>query len=258
MQRNMFFQEKIETTLKRLKSFEPKEGYYLAFSGGKDSIVLKRLADMAGVKYDMHYSVTTIDPPELIQYIRKYHKDVIFERPKQPLLFELVKRGYPTRISRWCCAVYKETGGEGRFVLTGIRWAESYKRSKRVMVETCMKGKMKRFLHPIIDWSESEIWEFIKTQKLPYCKLYDEGWKRIGCLFCPNAYYKNRLREVERYPLFAKTFKIFFEKLYQDRKNKGSHAVDQFKNGEDMFNKWIGGKATKEKLTTPVDKEEGK
>jgi phosphoadenosine phosphosulfate reductase len=151
IQTNMWFKEKIKKSIARLKSFEPKEGYYLAFSGGKDSIVLKALADMAGVKYDIHYSMTTIDPPELIHYIKKYHKDVIFERPKTPFLIELVKRGYPTRLSRWCCAVYKENGGEGRMVLTGIRWAESYKRSKRAMVETCMRGKMKRFLHPLID-----------------------------------------------------------------------------------------------------------
>ena len=42
-------------------------GYWLAFSGGKDSIVLHRLAEMAGVKFDAHYGLTTIDPPELVQ-----------------------------------------------------------------------------------------------------------------------------------------------------------------------------------------------
>jgi phosphoadenosine phosphosulfate reductase len=80
---------------------------------------------------------------------------------------------------------------------------------------------------------------------LPYCELYDKGWKRIGCLFCPNAYYKNREREVKNYPLFAKAFKIFFHKLYLDRKGKGLPSVNQFSSGEDMFNKWISGKKTK-------------
>lgn len=54
---------KVENSIRWLKSFEPPEGYFLAFSGGKDSCVLKALADMAGVKYDAHYAVTSVDPP---------------------------------------------------------------------------------------------------------------------------------------------------------------------------------------------------
>ncbi len=81
----------VQKSIERLKFFEPvKEGYYLAFSGGKDSVVLKRLAEMAGVKFDAHYSVTTIDPPELTQFIRKYHPDVKWERYKTPFLVEMV------------------------------------------------------------------------------------------------------------------------------------------------------------------------
>ena len=48
--------DKVETAIKRLRTFEPSEGYYLCFSGGKDSVVIKALADMAGVKYDAHYN----------------------------------------------------------------------------------------------------------------------------------------------------------------------------------------------------------
>ena len=69
----------IEKTVERLRIYEPPEGYYLAFSGGKDSIVIKKLAEMADVKYDVHYNVTTIDPPDLVRFIRKHHKDVIRE-----------------------------------------------------------------------------------------------------------------------------------------------------------------------------------
>ena len=68
--------DKVETAIERIKMFEPKEGYYLAFSGGKDSIVVKELMNMAGVKYDAHYNNTTVDPPELISYIRKYHNKI--------------------------------------------------------------------------------------------------------------------------------------------------------------------------------------
>lgn len=55
--------EKVKIAIERIKAFEPEEGYYLAFSGGKDSVVCKALLDMAGVKYDAHYRVTSVDPP---------------------------------------------------------------------------------------------------------------------------------------------------------------------------------------------------
>lgn len=52
-------ENKIKNAIELLRQFEPPEGYYLAFSGGKDSVVIKALADMAGVKYDAHYNLTT-------------------------------------------------------------------------------------------------------------------------------------------------------------------------------------------------------
>lgn len=67
---------KVKASLERIKAFEPPEGYYLAFSGGKDSVVCKALLDMAGVKYDAHYRVTSVDPPELVRFIRDKHPDV--------------------------------------------------------------------------------------------------------------------------------------------------------------------------------------
>lgn len=120
---------KVEQAIERLKAFEPLDGYYLAFSGGKDSVVIKALADMAGVKYDAHYNITTVDPPELVQFIREHHPDVKFDRPKITM-WRLIpkKRIPPTRLVRYCCEVLKEGGGTGRFVVTGIRWAESNRR----------------------------------------------------------------------------------------------------------------------------------
>lgn len=228
---------KVETAIKRLKIFEPKEGYYLAFSGGKDSVVIKSLADMANVKYDAHYNYTTIDPPELVEFIKEKHKDVIINRPEKSFYQLVVKHGFPTRMSRWCCEKLKEGGGNGRLVITGVRWAESYKRSKRKMVEHCIKDKNKKFLNVIIDWSDYEVWEFIKSYNIQYCELYDQGWKRIGCLFCPIS--SHRKIEVELYPKFKRAFISAFEKLYENRKSRGMKSVDRWQSGEDMFNWWI-------------------
>lgn len=229
----------IAIAIERLRTFEPPEGYYLAFSGGKDSCVIKQLAIESGVKFDAHYSVTTIDPPDLIYFIRKHHPDVAWERPKRPFLKEMIKRGFPMRHSRWCCTDYKENGGGGRLCIIGIRWAESNTRKNRKMVEHCLKDKTKRFLHPIIDWSAEDVWNFIRDRQLPYCKLYDEGWKRIGCLFCPMQSNKFKQKEIERYPAFERAFRRAFCKLHENRKSRGMKSVDRWADGNEMFDWWL-------------------
>ncbi len=231
-------ENKTDIAIERLKMYEPAEGYYLAFSGGKDSIVIKRLADMSGVKYDAHHSLTTIDPPDLIYYMRKYHSDVQIDHPATPFLKRLVKNGFPLRQQRWCCEEYKERGGSGRLVMTGVRAAESSARRRRAMVEHCFKDRHKKYLHVIIDWSDDEVWQFIGEQELPYCKLYDEGWKRIGCLMCPMAS-KQRLKAAKRYPWYVKRFIKAFEELYANRKTQGKTSVDRWQSGEEMFWWWL-------------------
>ena len=81
--------DKVDKAIMRLKTYEPEEGYYLCFSGGKDSCAIKALADMAGVKYDAHYNVTGIDPPELVQFIKTEHADVEFEKPYERTFYSL-------------------------------------------------------------------------------------------------------------------------------------------------------------------------
>lgn len=233
--RDLFGHDKVEETIERIKTFEPPEGYYLAFSGGKDSITLKELSKMAQVKFDIHYNVTTIDPPELIYFIRKFHSDVIWDRPKIPLLKMLVKRGFHLRTTRWCCSEFKERGGSGRRVLTGIRADESNKRSGRKMVEQCFKDSSKTYINPILDWTENNVWDFIKSHNLPYCSLYDEGFKRIGCIMCPMNY--NRIKESERWPGMKKAFQKAFNQLYEVGKERPSFA--RWSSGKEMFDWWL-------------------
>lgn len=140
-QQNIYGNDMVEQAIQRMRTFEPEEGYYLAFSGGKDSVVVKALADMAGVKYDAHYNVTSCDPPELVRFV-KTHKDVQFDYPryrsgpdegKIVTMWNLIpkKKMPPTRLARYCCEYLKEHAGEGRFVMTGVRWQESAKRALR-------------------------------------------------------------------------------------------------------------------------------
>jgi len=237
------FIDKEKNAIQILQDLEPKEGYYLAFSGGKDSIVLYDLVLRSAVSFDAHHSLTTIDPPEVIHFMKEYYPLVKIKRPKIPFLKLLETRGFPIRQGRWCCAEYKEKGGSGRLVLTGIRKAESYKRSGRKQVEFCYKDSTKRYLNPIIDWTDADVWEYIHKYNIPYCKLYAEGLKRIGCLFCPMERKQDRLNEVKKYPIYTKNFIKAFEKLYNNRKNSEKEssrkAVSKWENGKEMFDWWI-------------------
>ena len=140
--------EKVKKSIERLKLFEPEDGYYLAFSGGKDSVTCKALMDMAGVKYDATYRVTSVDPPELVRFIKGVHPDVKREVPRysdgKPItMWNLIPRKLmpPTRIIRYCCDKLKESGGDGRMTVTGVRWAESTNRKKNQGVVTFASKK---------------------------------------------------------------------------------------------------------------------
>ena len=113
--------DKVATAIERLRTFEPPEGYYLAFSGGKDSVVIKWIAQQSGVKFDAHYSITNIDPPEIVKFIKTAHPDVKREMPPVSFWRLFEKNGFPIRKVRWCCAEMKERGGDGRIVVTGVR-----------------------------------------------------------------------------------------------------------------------------------------
>lgn len=127
-------QEKVRVAIERFRAFEPPDGYYLAYSGGKDSDCIKILASLAGVKFDAVHNLTTVDAPETMQYV-KAQSDVkirpSYDRDgKHVTMWNLiVRKGTPPlRISRYCCSELKETGGKGRVTVTGVRWAESTRR----------------------------------------------------------------------------------------------------------------------------------
>lgn len=184
-----------------LHEYEPPDGYYLAFSGGKDSIVAYDLLKRSGCKYDAHFNKTSVDPPELLAYIREHYPDVEWHRPELTM-FQLIEKWcfLPTSKSRYCCDVLKERGGAGRLVVTGIRKAESARRNKRTMFEVSKTDKTKRMIHIIIDWKDKDVWNYIRTLGLPYCRLYDEGFRRIGCIGCPMISARLRHQQFQRWP----------------------------------------------------------
>ena len=122
--------------------------------------------------------------------------------------------------------------------MTGVRHAESAKRAKRQMVETCRHNQGKQYIHPIIDWSDAEVWEYIHTYNVPYCKLYDEGYKRLGCIMCPYQGPKGMRRGAERWPQYAKAYEAAFQRMIDKRRADGYPT--QWETGAEVMQWWIG------------------
>lgn len=246
--------KKMEYTIQLLQkaekialSYDQEDGFYLAFSGGKDSQALLHMAQLAGVKFRAHMNLTSVDPPEVIRFVRTNYKEVELIKPHKSIFQMAVeKQILPTQRVRWCCAEYKEMAGAGKVTLIGIRHKESSRRAKRNEVEIsshkfsgnlddleeyrqeqkakrarrrskkdgvnitnaddeqtlgCINGKESLLISPIINWSERDVWEFLNdVVSVPHCSLYDEGWKRIGCIGCPMGSRKQKLFENKRYP----------------------------------------------------------
>lgn len=117
-------------------NYDAYNGYYLAFSGGKDSQALFHMTQLAGVKFRGHMNLTSVDPPEVIRFVKKNYPEVELIKPGKSIFqIAVEKQILPTMRVRWCCAEYKETAGAGKVTLIGIRKAESSRRAKRNEVE---------------------------------------------------------------------------------------------------------------------------
>jgi phosphoadenosine phosphosulfate reductase len=230
--------------------YDPSEGYYCAFSAGKDSQCLYHVAKLAGVKFKAHMSLTSVDPPEVIRFLKEHYPDVERVKPKRSIFQSAIEREIlPTMRVRWCCKEFKESAGAGKVTLIGIRHEESPRRAKRKEVEIdsrkfsgtleeldeyraaknekmskphrgrpskaeqitivnadgertlgCINGKESLLISPIIDWTEKDVWTFLNTLGIAHCSLYDEGWKRIGCILCPMSQPRQKKLEEKRWP----------------------------------------------------------
>jgi phosphoadenosine phosphosulfate reductase len=252
----------VDRAIERLRMFAPPEGYFLCFSGGKDSVTIKALADMAGVKYEAHYSVTTIDPPPLVQFIRRAYPDVQWDRAAHGKTFwrRLSEKGFPTRRHRWCCGDFKEKTGRGRVKLMGLRKAERRASQTGGQVVRICYGTGERWVSPIWDWSDTDVWAFIKGRKLPYCELYDQGWKRIGCVCCPFASAREMNRSRERWPGMFRQVQRGFRILFARRESKGAPSITRWADADSCFEWWLrrdlrcpplGARAVYERLAKP-------
>ena len=232
------YKKKVENAIKVIKNYEPKEGYYFGNSGGKDSEVLRHLLIISDVKFEAVHNTTGLGTPEQIRHIKKNHPETKFSFPNTNFRNLVIKNVYPpTRLARYCCAELKERGGYGRTKTLGIRQLESNSRAKnRKQIEVCFE-KQTKTINPLYHWDENDIWRYISENNLKYCELYDKGYDRVGCMFCP--YKPNRIRRQESidYPKQFEYLLQTFELMLKEREKRGLETT--WKNGKEVFEWWL-------------------
>ena len=255
------------------------EAYYdapllLTDSGGKDSSVVKALAERAGIKYEVCHSHTTADAPETVLFVRtefarleeKGVKCIVnypYYKGQRVTMWSLIpqKMMPPTRIARYCCAVLKETAGDGRYILTGVRWGESQRRKssrgiyedapmnrkkkviltndnddRRKLFEACMRRK-KAVCNPIIDWTDKDVWDYIQTEHISVNHLYQCGYSRVGCVGCPMASIRMRRKEFADYPKYRDAYIRAFDQMLKVRAANGKET--DWHTGVDVYHWWM-------------------
>ena len=238
---------KYDTAVERIRCYCRGRKTLVAFSGGKDSQVCYHLCKDAGIEFSAQYSITRFEPPELMGFIRTNYPDVTFRRAYKMSLYEQIARyGLPNRFFRWCCdAKHAKTEGFDIAVI-GVRAEESYRRAKNWRMFGQKKDRT-YYICPIIDWTEVEVWEYLNSNNIPHCRMYDEGYNRIGCVLCPLSM-KNHDKDVVRYPKIVELLKKAFFEHYNRRSKNGfvntrGKLIRYLKETpkEELFSNWVRG-----------------
>lgn len=250
------------------------------YSGGKDSDVQLWLFKQSSIPFEVHNSHTTVDAPPTVYHIRNTFKQLEEQGIKciidyhetgnreRTTMWNLIPRKLmpPTRAVRYCCSDLKEGGNANRMIATGVRWAESKKRSQRSSFEVLGKSsgksigvsdemmlitdndctrrlfescqmKAKTVVNPIIDWTDRNVWDVIENERIPVCELYGHGYERLGCIGCPLARKCQREREFYDFPKYKEAYIRAFDKMIAERKKRGKET--QWECGEEVFLWWM-------------------
>lgn len=252
-----------------------KQPLVITYSGGKDSDVLLWMAINSGIPFEVLHSLTTADAPETVYHVRDTFRRMeekgvkcVIDAHVQPdgsrlTMWNLIQRKLmpPTRLVRYCCAILKEGGGKGRFIATGVRWAESVRRKNsrglievsnrdknkrlilmddndetRMQFENCqMKGR--RVVNPIIGWGNKEVWDYAETEKICMNPLYGCGHTRVGCIGCPLASKRARIEEFIIWPKYKQAYIRAFDRMLEMKRIAGKSG--SWQTGVDVFNWWM-------------------
>ena len=165
---------------------------FIAWTSGKDSIVLVDLFNRAlGYKVDLFF----IDSGFEFEETKKTYR--LMEENGHRIYSELARLEDESDKNRKCpCqtgkieAIKRFVNRQENIVLAlGIRWDEAEARKDVKYVNHFIKNELKGFkehwrLHPILHWSENEIWQYIRKYNLPVNPLYKQGYRSLGCKHC--------------------------------------------------------------------------
>lgn len=236
------------------------------------------LALRGGIPFEVQHNHTTADAPETVRFVRqefarlealgvKCTINYPAYKGKRTSMWSLIPQKLmpPTRIMRYCCAVLKEQGGNGRFITTGVRWAESSRRKRdRGVFEAYTRNKenkivlkgeeqepseifegckvaAKRVVNPIVDWTDNQVWSFLQDAKVPVNPLYECGLDRVGCIGCPLAKKSKRYAEFRRWPAYEKLYIQAFDRMLDERRARGKLDGNWMMGGtgKDVFRWWM-------------------
>ena len=199
---------------------------YIAFSGGKDSVVLLDICHrVLPLSVPVVFSDTDMELPDTYQVVDAVkslypEREFITARAETPALENWKVFGPPSRTIRWCCSVHKSTPAlmtlKKRLHKTalkvmafvGVRGDESHSRSFYEDTSDGVKNASQLNRMPILDWGSHELWLYIFANRLVVNEAYKKGIARVGCIACPDS--------AARYMWFAKEVYPQLIRKYED------------------------------------------
>lgn len=112
--------------------------------------------------------------------------------------------------------------------------------AERQMFETC-KLKATRCINPIVDWTDDDVWTYIKINNIQVSPLY-KYFDRIGCIGCPMAKITHRIKQFKLYPGFKRAYMNCFDRMLKklySKKPERKNVPGAWKNAQDVFDWWM-------------------
>lgn len=206
-------QDTIKKTYNTFIEYKDKvDVFYVAFSGGKDSVVTFDIVQRAlpHNEFKVLFGDTGMEFPDTYELVEKTKEfcapnNIEFITAKSDYTPEYTwsKFGPPATAHRWCCSVHKTSPqiislrqilAKSDFVgmaFIGVRASESVSRNEYDYLSVGEKHKGQYSCNPILDWNSAELYCYIFMQDLPLNNAYKKGNNRAGCLVCPNVSEKN-------------------------------------------------------------------